>query len=198
MFIVVHVEVARDVTEPPHVVGPDNKGIPHPKLRLLAIKIGPAIHILDFLDGLYAMLPVNEPQSPPLISSHLFGVCIFASPWCMTTMVCLSSLNYSPTINAMIHWTYLSSFTMTYFFGGARSHRSILMSNLKSCPMKMKLIHFIVNVVIIFYIFTASTPWPGFGIYNSADTSTSVMTELSLLLFDGCVACGGRRHHGGT
>lgn len=142
-LLVAHVDVVGDVAEHPRVVGPNHRAFHTPNLLCWPQGLSHLSIVWFFSTTSTLCCPSLSLNLPPFILSHLFGIDIFANLWCMTTMVCISSLNCFSTIYAMIQWTYLSPFTPTHFSGRVRLHSSIFMSNVKSRPMK---------VVTIFYI----------------------------------------------
>ena len=60
----------------------------------------------------------------------------------------------------------------------------MLMSKLKSLPMKKPRRHYVVKKFVIFKIFEASTSWLNYGITTQGDNLVSIH-EVSLILFDG-------------
>ena len=103
----------------------------------------------------------------------------------MTTIVCLSSLNCSETILLTIHLTYSSSSARTHFSGGAIWHWLMSTSNLKSFPMKKQWEHLVVKLFTILCNSPVSTSSPGFGMRSSGDAASSVITDVSRVLFEG-------------
>ena len=63
----------------------------------------------------------------------------------------------------------------------------MLTSNLKSSPMKKQWEHLVVKLSTILWISAVFTSSPGFGIFSSGDTASTVKAEDSLLLLEGVV-----------